>query len=158
MRAYFFGNMYLSSIQQGIQAAHVVGDMFVKYSPSCGQIKDTRYPTLLDWAANHKTMILLNAGYGEEIHSLVEFFNTEDNPYPWAQFHEAPEALDGALTSVGIVLPERIYETVSLIREGKVQRLLLNNHTLTTSFGVPNDFTDWELDLIDRLPNYGLAK
>ena len=31
MRAYFFGNMYLSSIQQGIQAAHCLGEMFLKY-------------------------------------------------------------------------------------------------------------------------------
>ena len=33
MRAYYFGNMYLSSIQQGIQAAHATHELFNKYMP-----------------------------------------------------------------------------------------------------------------------------
>ena len=115
MRAYFFGNMYLSSIQQGIQAAHAVHDMFV------------RYPTrehgggnyLWDWATDHKTMILLNGGYADTIKELVNFFNNSDNPYPFAAFHEEEASLNGALTTVGIVLPEKIYHIASMIRNGE---------------------------------------
>jgi hypothetical protein len=105
MRSYFFGNMYLSSIQQGIQAAHVVHDMFVKY-----QIESEQKRTLFDWATNRKTMILLNAGYADEILKLQEFFRSAENPYPWATFHEEGASLNFAATSVGIVLPEKIYD------------------------------------------------
>lgn len=35
-RAYFFGNMYLSQIQQGIQAAHVVAEMSMAYKKESG--------------------------------------------------------------------------------------------------------------------------
>ena len=58
MRAYFFGNLYMSSIQQGIQAAHAVADMFIKYSNE----NEPNYHPLREWATDHKTMILLNAG------------------------------------------------------------------------------------------------
>jgi len=75
MRAYFFGNMYLSSIQQGIQAAHVVTEMFTKYPIDHECIK---FDDLNDWANNHKTMILLNGGYGENLYDLLGFFD-QDN-------------------------------------------------------------------------------
>lgn len=172
MRAYFFGNMYLSSLQQGLQAAHVVADMFVKYQfTSCPRVK-----MLLNWAENHKTIILLNAGYSSEIHSLVEFFNTNDNPYPWAKFHEGEDALDGALTDVGIILPRRIYEVASTVRSGKAtiipasqpKHFLINLDMQYTHsddlFDLMNDIalnaplSQWEVDLIHRIGLYGLAK
>ena len=48
MRAYFWGNMYLSSIQQGIQAAHVVTEMFAKYVDN--EFRAER--DLREWAAS----------------------------------------------------------------------------------------------------------
>jgi hypothetical protein len=145
MRAYFFGNMYLSSIQQGIQAAHVVAEMYTKYvSPDGCQ----EYFILEHWAREHKTMVLLNAGYGQEIHSLVEFFSSKDNPLPWAKFHEGVDALDGAITCVGIILPEEFYEAAKELR--------------SPSMGVTTNIEKlqpgWERELATRLNNYGLAK
>ena len=146
MRAYFFGNMYLSSIQQGIQAAHVVAELFIKYDDANGP----NFHTLREWAVDHKTMILLNAGYGAEIHSLVDFFQCNDHPYPWAQFYEEPAALDGAITMIGIILPPKIYDTgVELYKA---------NPTIPIGNLLNYVYTFWEQSMVERLPNYGLAR
>lgn len=149
MRAYFFGNMYLSSIQQGIQAAHVTAELFMKPHSEDGNIY------LLDWANNHKTMILLNAGYSEEIRRLIEFFDTADNPYPWASFNEGDDALDGALTCVGIVLPEKIYKLSAYLRQAPIVG--------TAEWEEFDDIrlrrtTVYEQFLAERIGEYGLAK
>lgn len=168
MRAYFFGNMYLSSIQQGIQAAHVTAELFMKPHSEQGNIY------LLDWANNHKTMILLNAGYSEEIRRLVEFFDTTDNPYPWASFNEGQDALDGALTCVGIVVPERIYRFAELLRVPDIKKAY-NSDTFQILCETPSDYnripddwkdylrlskenSTWDGFLAERLNEYGLAK
>lgn len=153
MRAYFFGNMYLSSIQQGIQAAHVVAEMFIRKLDWSQEIY------LTEWARNHKTMILLNAGYSDNIRTLVEFFRSENNPYPWASFNEGQDALDGALTCAGIILPEKIYglskyqvdwDNLRLTRRFEVKSF---EHTVETW-----DYNDWELDLATKLQTFGLAR
>lgn len=160
MRAYFFNNMYLSSIQQGIQVAHVVGEMFIKYSPD-----DPRYEILKGWALSHKTIIVLNAGYSEEIHDLNDFFSYTNNPYPWAPFCESKEALDGATTSIGIILPEKIYAAASEIKDDKSLAQMLKNAVQGGRFPggflesfTSNDFNQWESEMVDRLNKYGLAK
>lgn len=158
MRAYFFGNMYLSSIQNGIQSAHVVGELVVKYRPTPQRIAVAQWKILIEWMDKHKTMVLLNAGYGEELHSLHKFFNETDNPYPWAPFHESKEALDGAFTSIGIVLPERIYNTSKVCREEGWNPFLLKSGALGRTRGLPTDLSTWEAELVNRLNQYGLAK
>ena len=104
MRAYFFGNMYLSSIQQGIQAQHCTAELFLKYLPHT----DAAGP-LYNWAKNHKTSILLNGGNCYELSEIFEMLDHSDNPYPWAMFQESTEALSRALTCVGIILPNEVY-------------------------------------------------
>ncbi len=161
MRAYFFGNMYLSSIQQGIQAAHTLAEIYNKYvfPDGCRE-----YFVLEHWAKEHKTMILLNAGYSDEIRSLVTFFNTNDNPLPWAYFNEGKDSLDGALTCVGIIVPEEFYLAAEELR-------VLNNLAAAGSasagsvapeaLGAENFAklqTNWEREFAARLNNYGLAR
>lgn len=159
MRSYFFGNYYLSSIQQGIQAAHCVADMFVEY----GNIHTTPQQfQLYDWAEHHKTMVLLNGGNQASIIELATFFDSPNNPFPWASFNEDFESLNNCVTTVGIVLPERIYETASLIRSRKAVILRIEGEepSLITSDGIENDwtFTAWEMELMEKLNQYGLAK
>lgn len=144
MRAYFFGNLYLSSIQQGIQTAHVIAELFIKYSSD-----SSRRDILNHWAKNHKTIIILNAGYSKEIHDLVTFFCEEDNPLPWAAFHESREALDGALTSVGIILPEEFYLAAKELRS--------IDHVAETP-NLDKLQTVWERELAIKLNKYGLAR
>ena len=179
MRAYFFGNMYLSSIQQGIQAAHAVADMFVKYDGQDEMVE------LKNWAYDHKTMILLNGGYSENIRALVEFFDSPENPYPWVPFFEGQDALDGALTTVGIVLPEKIYEASRIIRtparylapgidpaeEKHPREMIWDDGELRlfpdNDYGVEVrqvdaplvwEYNKWEAQLLDKLNEFGLAR
>lgn len=160
MRAYFFGNMYLSSIQQGIQSAHVLGEMFIKYT----QPDDMETEILYEWAKDHKTMILLNGGYSEAIRDLYQFLESAENPYPFAKFHEGIDALDGALTSVGIILPEKIYGLdPKLIPDAQV---FLATHNFfgyattnpKTGHITSHEYTKWELELIQRIGQFGLAR
>ena len=141
MRAYFFGNMYLSSIQQGIQAAHATHEMFTKYR---NQI--TPEKVLYDWAIDHKTMILLNGGYAETIQELVFFFERQPGhlqcDYPFAPFYEEKASLNGALTTVGIILPKK--STLSRqqfvvnehLRGFKVKKELLDLKHFVSRFGI----------------------
>lgn len=164
MRLYTFCNQYLSSIQNGIQSLHVVSEMFVKYNRDDNSLESMQQIILQEWATHHKTVVLLNAGYSEELHNLIDFLNSKENPYPWGSFFEGIDALDGALTCVGIVLPEKIYEMSALVRDGKALMELVRAAKDTGGRTPPNvrfdiaDFDNWELDMIDRLNQYGLAR
>ena len=159
MRAYFFGNYYLSSIQQGIQAAHCVADMFVKY----GNIHTSPQQfNLFEWAEKHKTMVLLNGGNQSSIIDLAKFFDAPENPFPWAPFNEDFQSLNNCVTTVGIIIPERIYEASSLLRARKMIIIRTEGEpsSIIKSDGIEFDweFSEWELQLIEKLNQYGLAK
>ena len=158
-RAYFFGNMYLSSIQQGIQAAHVVADMFIKYDDS----QETNFHTLREWADEHKTVVLLNAGFSTEIRDLIAMFESSQNPFPWDYVCEAEEALDGAYTSIGIILPQSIYDSAKLMRNDPdaMRSIRETGSAIIMEPGKPvvqYELSKWEFELACRLNNYGLAR
>lgn len=181
MRAYFFGNLYLSSIQQGIQALHATTDMFIKY-----RHQDDFNSQLFEWAGDHKTTIMLNAGYSSEIRNLEDFFSSPGNIFPFCSFYEEEDALDGALTTIGIILPERIYKLSAMLRSGIVtDSEILYIKKPTTQLGRPDslsterfnslwstsfndhnslydiltaeEFSDFERELVIRLNRYSLA-
>lgn len=104
LRLYTFTNVYISSIQKGIQTAHVVSDMYTKYSNESGYFNA--------WASDHKTIIVLNGGNQEMLSNTfmqMKAFGFRYN-YPFVSFHEDEQSLNGALTAIGIVLPEEIYD------------------------------------------------
>lgn len=109
-RAYFFGNMYLSSIQQGIQALHVTSELFSKYTVTTASKR-----MLYRWSINDKTVILLNGGYSETIKNVYIALARLCPKYgfPFAKFHEEKDALNGALTSIGVVLPKQVYDSLN---------------------------------------------
>lgn len=115
-RFYGFGNYYLSSIQQGIQAAHVVGEMFVQNS-----FNEEKMNAVFNWAKNDKTIVLLNGGNSQSIAEIYQFFTLLSNEmnYPFAKFYEDQQSLNGALTCVGIILPKHVYELMSEMRSGE---------------------------------------
>jgi hypothetical protein len=168
-RAYFFGNMYLSSIQQGIQAGHVIGEMSVQYYAAMDG-GDSAGELFYHWANNDKTMILLNGGYGENLHELYDFMSHSGNTFPYAKFHESKAALDGALTSIGIILPAKIYNGAQAMR--KIKRLRRDDPTrlawdiqgiLTVDLDDDNapadvQYTNWEVELMERLSTFRLAQ
>ena len=161
MRGYFFGNYYLSSIQQGIQAAHCTADMAMKYSSHRGEDLES-WQTYCDWAQHHKTMVLLNGGNQASLNELAWFFNSVDNIFPWEQFFEDEQSLNGCLTCVGIILPERIYEAAVLIRSRTTEILKVKNEETDCVWisSTETEFTlsPWEYELIQRMNQCGLAK
>lgn len=153
MRAYFFGNMYLSSIQQGIQAAHCLAEMFIGYVHGSSMEK-----ILHDWAVHHKTMVLLDGGYAEALNELHGCF--KDTKFPCGIFKEEEAALNRTTTCVGIILPERIYEGAKMIRESADPGRAL--HTML-EVGIVYESETWtysnkELELIERLNQHSLAR
>lgn len=140
MRFYAIGNMYLSSIQQGIQAFHCLGDTVVKYSkqdPNSYSVK-----TLSDWMTNHKTLICLNGGNANDLGEMHDFLQiaAHKNPYPWGCFCEDERSLGGVITCVGIVLPEEVY-SVELDETESTESL-----------------TPWELELMMKLKRMPTAR
>jgi hypothetical protein len=107
LRAYFITNMYTAGIHAGIQSAHCLHEMYEKYQfcSASGILH------LGNWAREHKTIIVLNGGYQSNLESLFFLFgqNAPLLGLPYAKFHESQEALNGALTCVGIVLPQEVY-------------------------------------------------
>lgn len=110
MRAYYFCNYYLSSIQQGIQSLHVTAEMFLKYSEA------SNYGRMLyDWATEHKTVVVKNGGDHTQISEIADLCASDDNPYPWAQFVE--EGIGDQLTCVGVILPSIVYDAADELRK-----------------------------------------
>lgn len=113
MRLYTFTNYYLSSIQQGIQPLHVVGELFVKYEDRESATQQRH--VLYKWAREHKTVICLNGGAAADIVEIYNALALRIAPVlrlPFADFHEDEYSLSGIRTSVGIVIPKHIYDPV----------------------------------------------
>lgn len=145
-RAYYFGNMYLSSIQQGIQALHTTSEMYLKYEPT----KDLayHYDTLRTWGADYKTVVLLNGGDCAALRKIAEEVALVGNPYVWAEWYEGETDLNGALTCIGIILPPRIYESAKELRRPPRYR---------ADEKISKDLTEWELHFIETLNGCRLA-
>jgi len=141
MRAYFFTNTWLSGLQKGLQSAHVVADLSQKMLGHPAQ------DDFIEWVDNHKTIIILEGGAHGDLLEIVEFFKQEPDRYPWTSFCEDEYSLNGAMTSVGIVLPEKIYEWAKGLREGEYER-----------HEAEHKFDEFDLVLIDLLNSHGLAR
>jgi len=121
--------------------------------------KQSKLEEIREWAENHKTVILLNGGYSEHIRELIHFFHSAENQYPWTVFNESLDALDGAVTCAGIVLPEKIYEGAALLRsdrDGFILNTLKATDTITLENGVEG-YNGWEQELMQRLNTFRLA-
>lgn len=158
MRAYFFGNFYLSSIQQGIQAAHCVADMFTKYkTPSPARDK------LYEWAVHHKVMVLLNGGNAADLKELYLVLRgiCSALDYPHEVFMEDTISLNNATTCVGVVVPEKIYEYNDWVRKAARGEIELTDEELAMDRPTstpPYDMLPLELQIAEIIAAYGLAK
>ena len=156
----------MSSIQQGIQAAHAQMEMFVKYPTMNMEIGTPEDPDgdkafqLNKWAIEHKTMICLNGGMDTNLQDIKRLMAQPENPYPWSSFNESGEAMNYMLTNVAIVLPERIYETASRVRSKEyiidADKRVFNEETGWSDGEEP--LTQFDIDLINLLNSCSLAK
>jgi hypothetical protein len=165
MRFYSFTNAnYMSQLQLGLQTAHCVAELAIKYT-GCPGIWDFE-----KWAQEHKTIVILNGGNCADLSDLREFLTEVDNQHPFAVFHEDEASLNNAITCVGIILPEEVYETARLIRNRTFYCLpdttryvfsgtydSLEHARLSELCKFYNDADEWTVDLINRLNRCGLA-
>jgi hypothetical protein len=180
MRIYCFGNFYLSSIQQGIQGLHALGELVVKYGMKSKEEFGVRErheiqsSILADFLCNHKTAIVCNGGAQKSLQDLYVFFkqgfSEGKNDFPYSQFKEEQDALNGALTCVAIVLPARIYEFAELLRNDKdgILRFSMEEQFNRRGFacydmqksGDPSVTINnrWEYELAQLLTTFSLAK
>lgn len=154
MRLYTFSNMYLSSVQVGIQSLHVVADMFIKYKPS------EQRNNLYEWAENHKTVICLNGGNSADLREIIRKlaydFSSLHSQLPFSFFNEDYDSLDGALTCVGVIVPEKIYNAAEYLRKYDDTQLITVPEHINPD--VSHDLTDVEIEFANFLNNFGLAK
>lgn len=145
MRAYFWGNMYMSSIQQGIQSLHCLSEMYQKYTDSI--VNTEQREALFEWGLTYKTVIVLNAGEMSALEKVESLIESIDNPsYAWASWRESADAMNCALTSVGIILPERMYKAAQ--EKKKYWRNWENRQKLSP----------WEIELVDLMNSTYMAR
>lgn len=152
MRAYFFSNSYLHGMQHGIQAAHVIGEMWAKYANP----HSVQFQQLFEFSTRHKTFIILNGGDHTALSAIANFIGAgaeaHHHEYSFAKFYEP--GLNDALTSVGIILPERMYnaqatEIGRALNDSASER---SNPSLYTPF-----YTPWEQEFLSRVSLCKLA-
>lgn len=97
-RLYCLTNYYLSSLQKGLQTAHVVSELSLN-----------RKKVYTDWADQDKTIIMLNGGNCAQLTEFGTWLADNVSKWPWAAFHEDEASLAGAITAVGIILPASVY-------------------------------------------------
>jgi hypothetical protein len=139
MRAYFFNNYYVGGIRAGIQAAHAMDQMWLQFVEALLRgtlpaLERSRLEMLCEFSRNHKTFILLHAGDHADLNDLANFFAADENPYPWARFSEP--GLNDAITSVAIVIPERLYDEAST--------------DVGRGLGEPGGYSAWEVEFLKR--------
>jgi hypothetical protein len=113
MRLYTFTHFMLSSIQQGIQSGHVSQTLFLKY-----QHKSTKqFKALYEWAPS-PTIIALNGGNSFHLKEILTSLENSATflKLPYAEFFEDQESMQGVRTSVGVIIPARIYEAAAAMR------------------------------------------
>lgn len=112
MRLYSFVNMYMGGIHAGIQTAHALSAMWAHYHTGLAPQLDSAAQMLQEWERQHKTLICLSGGDHAALSELLRLMADAENPYPWGSFNESDAALNGALTAIVIVLPEKFYSPV----------------------------------------------
>jgi len=166
MRCYHFASFYISSIQQGIQAAHAQMELAIKYKNPDFDSEKTIAEMFWDWAENHKTMICLNGGMTKDLQDLQMFILNGNHSYPYASFSESEEALGGILTNVAIVLPEKIYNVIPMLRLNGVHFDQREYRLRDPEFNIPSEFSsltlktynNFDIELINKIKGYQLAK
>jgi len=182
MRAYFFVNMYMQGIHAGIKAGHCMNRINVKYGMSADERGNYSFGTgpvtperlqLAEFITKHETFVLLNGGDQKSLGMIIQDFHyaskERKNEFPWAAFNESIDALNGAVTCVGIILPQRIYTFAEMIRKDK-DVLTFNMEGQFSRYGFayfdhthgddPNYRINnrWEFEFAKNLNSYSLAR
>jgi hypothetical protein len=105
----FVANGYLSPLQHGLQTAHAVGDMSVKYNDD--DHADHAYRT---WAGQDKVIIICAAFNSKGVlDCFAELKRTGGDALclPVSIFFEDEDSLNGAATACAVVVPQQYWDT-----------------------------------------------
>jgi len=110
MKLYIFTLDHLSTVQKGIQAAHVVAEL----------MNDDSHPEhdrdVTEWATDHKTIIMVKGGNHESMIRLLG--QAQNQNLPHAYFVEDARTLGGLLTAVAILVrPNDYYTSTGLVNQ-----------------------------------------
>lgn len=102
---------YLSRLQQGLQTAHVVGELFADT-----ELMSKQRDALLAWARTDKTIIILSAfNHGGVIDAYQQLSPLADSlNLPSAIFREDMESMNGMATACGVIVPEQLYDVTAM--------------------------------------------
>lgn len=154
-RAYFWTNMYLSPIQKGIQTAHCVSELYMRYFH-----RPNLLSKVVDWADHSQTIITLNGGSSDDLDKTLQTrFLSNKEVYPWAVFRESKEALNGSTTCIGILVSEKIYSEADTLRKKSWSIRNHSAHGLMIHFERLRNkgLTDYDLGLVILISNSKLA-
>lgn len=104
----FVASGYLSPLQCGLQTAHAVGDMSVKYDED--RHADHAYRT---WAGEDKVVIIcaaFNSRGVQDCHAELQRVG-EILGLPISIFFEDEDSLNGAATACAVVVPQKYWDT-----------------------------------------------
>lgn len=118
LRLYTWTLYQLSPIQQGIQAAHAAVELAMKTNRERAENAEA-WQTYCHWGETWCTMVLLNGGDVASMKKIHRLFKSKINPHPWAAFRESQDSLHGIMTSIAILIPEKIFGMAAQIRKGE---------------------------------------
>lgn len=118
-RLFCWVNMYLSQIQRGIQTAHVVSQIAVNE-------RDDKNSIYWHWASLDCTIQVYNGGMYSDISEISNQLQVNHGEYPYAKFYESSAAMNGMLTSVGVILPRKIWQSA----KGKVDAQTIKDYRM----------------------------
>jgi len=102
----FVANLYLSPLQHGLQTAHVVSDMSVKYNDF--DREDHAYRT---WAGEDKTIIICGAGNNKGVlDCYAEIARTNTTALAQAIFFEDEQSMNSMATACGVIVPQEYWD------------------------------------------------
>lgn len=157
LRFYSFCQVYLSSIQQGIQTGHAAVDIVRKYTASGNPFNAnvTLEKTVMveNWADCHKTFVTLNGGNHMSLNNIL--ITVAQSPFPWVCFNEDQDSLNSMLTCVGVILPENVYD---VRRDKTLSGLDAFIHDTPGSIYVTYDQYDPLFNLINTVKSARLAQ
>ena len=100
-KAFLFSHTALKSICSGVQNAHLLPRMFMKFP------QDSVERTVLEeWSRDHETIVMRDGGISKSL-KQIRYITGRACPVvgvPYATFYESEDYLDRILTSVGFIL------------------------------------------------------
>ncbi len=127
LAAYIFTHQYLNTIQQGIQSAHVVAELFAQHKISGNE---DHLEKVYEWACDHKTIRILNAGAGvafdDRYTRFIEIVSEYNFNLPAVCFSE-PD-INNLVTAFGFIMTVEAIERIET-EQRDMERLEIDPET-----------------------------